>query len=145
MEHAFQYIETHPLMLEHDYPYTAKDGTCKYVKSKGEGKVSGYHDVPRHNAGSLRSAIAIGPVSIAVEADKRVFQQYKTGILKGAACGTKLDHGVLAVGYGSESGENFAIVKNSWGGTWGDKGYLKISTDDNTCGILADPSYPVAG
>jgi len=104
MDYAFQYVETHPLMLEHDYPYTAKDGTCKYVKSKGEGKCSGYHDVSRNNAGALRSAIAIAPVSVAIEADKRVFQLYKSGVLSGTACGTKLDHGVLAVGYGTSGG-----------------------------------------
>merc|ERR1711939_458681 len=107
--------ESHPLMLEHDYPYTARDGTCKYDKSKGHCTVSGYHDVSRNNAGALRSA-----------------------------CGTNLDHGVLAVGYGSEGGQNYAIVKNSWGGSWGDKGYVKIATDNNTCGILKQPSYPTS-
>ena len=144
MDYAFQYIESHPLMLEHDYPYTARDGTCHYDKSKGHCTVSGYHDVSRNNAGALRSAIAIGPVSVAIEADKRAFQLYKTGVLSGSACGTQLDHGVLAVGYGSEGGVNYAIVKNSWGGSWGDKGYVKIATDNNTCGILKEPSYPVS-
>merc|ERR1712167_495972 len=117
-------------MLEHDYPYTARDGTCSYDKSKGHCTVSGYHDVSKNNAGALRSAIAIGPVSIAIEADKRAFQLYKSG--------------VLAVGYGSEGGQNYAIVKNSWGGSWGDKGYVKIATDNNTCGLLKEPSYPVS-
>ena len=73
MDYAFRYIETHPLMQEHDYPYTARDGTCHYDKSKGHGTVAGYKDVSRNNAGALRSAIAMGPVSIAIEADKRAF------------------------------------------------------------------------
>jgi len=144
MDGAFQYAETHPLMLEHDYPYTARNGNCKYDKSKGEGTCSGYHDVSRNSASALRSAIEKQPVSIAIEADKRVFQLYKSGVLSGSACGTNLDHGVLAVGYSSSGGENYAIVKNSWGGSWGNKGYVWIATDNDTCGILRQPSYPNA-
>jgi C1A family cysteine protease len=132
------------LESEHDYPYTAKNGNCSYDKSKGEGTVSGYHDVKRHDAPSLRAAIDKSPVSIAIEADKRVFQLYKSGVLSGSACVTNLDHGVLAVGYGNSGGENYAIVRNSWGGSWGLKGYVWIATDNNTCGILSEPSYPVA-
>merc|ERR1711934_1269948 len=144
MDGAFQYAETHPLMSEHDYPYTARNGNCKYDKSKGEGTVSGYHDVSRNNAGALRAAIDKSPVSIAIEADKRVFQLYKSGVLSGSSCGTNLDHGVVAVGFGNQGGENYAIVKNSWGGSWGDHGYVMIATDNDTCGILRQPSYPVA-
>jgi C1A family cysteine protease len=144
MDYAFQYIETHPLMLEHDYAYTARNGNCQYNKADGHGTVSGYHDVQRQSASALRAAIDKSPVSIAIEADKRVFQLYKSGVLSGSACGTNLDHGVLAVGYGNQGGENYAIVRNSWGGSWGDHGYVMIATDNNTCGILAEPSYPVA-
>jgi len=144
MDYAFKYIETHPLMSEHDYPYTARNGNCKYDKAKGEGTVSGYHDVSRNNAAALRAAIEKSPVSIAIEADKRVFQLYKSGVLSGSACGTNLDHGVVAVGYGASSGQNYAIVRNSWGASWGNHGYVWIATDNNTCGILAEPSYPVA-
>jgi len=104
MDGAFQYAETHPLMMEHDYEYTAKNGNCKYDKSKGHGTCSGYHDVTRNSATALRSAIEKSPVSIAIEADKRVFQLYKSGVLSGSACGTNLDHGVVAVGFGSEGG-----------------------------------------
>lgn len=145
MDYAFQYIETHPLMLEHEYPYTAKNGQCHYDSSKGVGKVTGYKDVQRMNAGALRSAIQVNPVSIAIEADKRAFQLYTGGVLKGKACGTNLDHGVLAVGFAEDGGTKYAIVKNSWGPTWGDSGYVKISTEDNTCGLLQQPSYPVGG
>ena len=71
----------------------------------------------------MKAAVSKGPVSIAVEADKAVFQNYSTGILNSKKCGKKLDHGVLAVGYG----DGYFIVKNSWGASWGDDGYLKIS------------------
>jgi len=144
MDGAFTYAETHPLMYEHDYAYTAKNGNCQYDKSKGHGTCSGYHDVTRNSASALRSAIEKSPVSIAIEADKRVFQLYKSGILSGSACGTNLDHGVIAVGFGAEGGVNFAIVRNSWGASWGDAGYVKIATDNDTCGILRQPSYPMA-
>jgi cathepsin L len=144
MDGAFQYAETHPLMSEHDYAYTARNGNCKYDKSKGEGTCSGYHDVQRNSASALRAAIEKSPVSIAIEADKRVFQLYKSGVLSGSACGTNLDHGVVAVGFGNSGGENYAIVRNSWGGSWGNKGYVWIATDNDTCGILRQPSYPVA-
>merc|ERR1711981_45640 len=144
MDYAFQYIETHPLMSKHDYPYTARNGNCKYNKAKGEGTVSGYHDVQRNSATALRAAIEKSPVSIAIEADRRVFQLYKSGVLSGSACGTNLDHGVAAVGFGNSGGQNYAIVRNSWGGSWGNKGYVWIATDNNTCGILQQPSYPVA-
>jgi len=70
-----------------------------------------------------------------------VFQNYQDGILNSRKCGKKLDHGVLAVGYG----DGYFIVKNSWGASWGDEGYLKISdSPSNICGILSQPSYPIA-
>jgi len=89
----------------------------------------------------MNAALAKGPVSVAVEADKSVFQHYRSGVLTGNTCGTKLDHGVLAVGMGTEDGHDYFLVKNSWGPSWGASGYLKIGTD-NVCGILMDAAYP---
>jgi len=136
MDYAFQYIETHPLMTESEYPYKAKKGTCEYDESKGVGKVKSFKDVAHDGffhkkGGQLKLALQNGPVSVAVEADQMVFQHYKSGVIT-SGCGSKLDHGVLAVGYGTEDGEDFFIVKNSWGPEWGDKGYLKISPKE--CG-----------
>jgi len=82
-----------------------------------------------------------GPVSVAIEADKDVFQKYKSGVITSGSCGTNLDHGVLAVGYGSEDGEDYFLVKNSWGPSWGVEGYVKIG-QNNICGITKDASYP---
>ena len=126
MDYAFRYIETNPLELEADYTYTARKGTCKYDKSKGVGEVKGIKDVSRGSASQLKAALAHGPVSVAIEADKRVFQLYKSGVLTSSECGTRLDHGVLAVGYGTEGGQDYFLVKNSWGASWGDQGYVKI-------------------
>jgi len=145
MDLAFKYIESNPLMLEADYPYTGKHGLfakCNYDASKAVGKVVGYTDVKTDSTGAnLKAALANGPVSVAIEADKTVFQSYTSGVITSSTCGTQLDHGVLAVGYGTENGVDYFLVKNSWGPSWGAEGYVKIGTN-NVCGILAQPSFP---
>merc|ERR1719277_2020003 len=88
-------------------------------------------------APALKSAIQQGPVSVAIEADQMSFQLYNGGTIT-SGCGTNLDHGVLAVGYG----DSYFKVKNSWGASWGMNGYVQISTSGNTCGIHSDASYP---
>merc|ERR1712147_181192 len=140
MDYAFKYIESNPLELESDYPYTARDGSCKYVSSKGVGKVKSYKDVAKDTSGDqLRAALAHGPVSIAIEADQFAFQGYSGGIIT-SGCGTRLDHGGLAVGYGGVGDMQYFLVKNSWGASWGVNGYVKIAP--NQCGITYQPSYP---
>lgn len=137
---AFMYAEEDPLMRESAYPYTAKNGSCQYVKSEGVGGDTGYKGVQAYHTDSLKAAIDKGPVSVAIEADKGVFQMYHSGILDSRECGHNLDHGVLAVGYG----EGYFLVKNSWGASWGDQGYIKISDNQSidVCGILMAPVYP---
>merc|ERR1719305_1537355 len=106
--------------------------------------ITSFKDVTPKNEADLATAVASGPVSVAIEADQRSFQTYKSGTLT-AACGTKLDHGVLAVGYG----DGYWIVKNSWGATWGMDGYIQLGRGtagkEGECGIAAQPSYPIAG
>ena len=92
----------------------------------------------------MKAAIAKAPVSVTIEADTTVFQQYTSGILDSKACGTQLDHAVAAVGYGTEKGTDYYIVRNSWGASWGEEGYLKIAAVDGPgiCGIQMECLYP---
>jgi len=104
MDRAFEYVEKTPLMTEDAYPYTGKHyffSHCKYEEGKGVGHVKSYKDVQPKQADQLRSALENGPVSVAIEADKSAFQLYHGGVITGRGCGTNLDHGVLAVGYGT--------------------------------------------
>merc|ERR1712054_719833 len=88
---------------------------------------------------AMQSAVQQLPISIAIEADQYAFQAYSGGILS-SGCGTSLDHGVLAVGY--NTAQDYWLVKNSWGTSWGDAGYIKISSASNVCGVLSQPVYP---
>jgi C1A family cysteine protease len=144
---AFKYIESNPLTTEANYAYTAKDGTCNSSKvSQGKYGVKNYVDVSRNNPTQLAAAVSQQPVAIAIEADTYSFQSYTGGIYNSDKCGTQLDHAVTVVGYGSESGQDYWIVRNSWGSSWGENGYIRIAKSNTTgagiCGINKQPSYP---
>ena len=95
----------------------------------------------------MKAAVAKQPISVLIEADKSVFQMYRSGIFDSAACGTSLDHATLVVGYGSENGKEFWIMKNSWGATWGENGYMRLAIEPGkgVCGIQMNTLYPTAG
>jgi hypothetical protein len=109
-------------------------------------KTTGGAAVPDNSAFALKAAIADGPVSVAIEADTLVFQFYTSGILNSAQCGTSLDHGVVAIGYGVDTTKGeYYIVRNSWGASWGMKGYINIAGGKDgpgICGIQMEPVYP---
>jgi len=140
MDYAFQWIiKNKGIASEASYPYTARDGQCKTVASVAT--ISGFKDVPANNEGELMKALQSGPVSVAVEADKSVFQFYHDGVLDNKACGTQLDHGITLTGSGTLSGKNYWKVKNSWGASWGKQGYILLVRDKNQCGIAMAASY----
>ena len=149
MDLAFKYAETHPVMTEEQWPYEphSEPFSCwlKYKSSKGVTSVKSYKDVPASNPDQLKAFLMNGPVSVAIEADKAAFQQYTGGVLSGDACGTQLDHGVLAVGWGTDaSAGDYIIVKNSWGPKWGVAGFIKLASaaGKGTCGINQSASQP---
>jgi C1A family cysteine protease len=148
MDNAFTYVvDNKGICSETAYPYTAASGACS-TQCSSVASINGCQDVPPSNQLALREAVAIGPVSIAIEADTRVFQLYSSGVITSTSCGTKLDHGVLIVGYGVENGIKYWLVKNSWSSSWGDNGYVKIQRSDSTndagiCGVALQPSFPI--
>lgn len=149
MDNAFEYAIDNGMCLEDDVPYLAENHRCsEMTPCKIVAKFSKCYDVTPNNQQHLKEAVSHQPVSIAIQADTRVFQFYKSGIIDSDDCGTQLDHGVLIVGYGEDSGQKYWIVKNSWGEDWGESGYVRIARSDETddpgiCGIAMQPSYIV--
>ena len=145
MEGAFKFIIENGPCAASSYPYTAKDGTCHSCSAVAH--ATSCSDVKPNDQLSLKAAVAKQPVAVAIEADTKYFQSYSGGVLTSSSCGTSLDHGVLAVGYGEENGQKYWLVKNSWGTSWGEQGYVKIGRSESTndagiCGIAMDPSFP---
>merc|ERR1712093_220969 len=149
MDNAFKYAEENAICTEKSYPYKAASGTCKASSCTTgipKGGVTGFKDVDKEDLKAMEEAVAQQPVSIAIEADKRIFQMYHSGVLT-ETCGTKLDHGVLVVGYGTLDGTDYWKVRNSWGASYGIDGYVLLQRGtknaEGECGILSGPpSYP---
>ncbi|ETO19354.1 hypothetical protein RFI_17876 [Reticulomyxa filosa] len=136
------------LCTEASYPYTGVGGTCKSSSCGTKyDSPAGYTKVTADDPTALETAAAAGCVSVAIEADQFAFQYYSSGVLTGT-CGTTIDHAVLVVGYGTESGQDYWKVKNSWGTSWGEQGYVLICRNCNAngaegeCGINMYPAYP---
>lgn len=154
MDNAFQYVTSNGgLDTEESYPYHAHQEKCHFNKKTIGSTCSGFVDVSSGDEDALKEAVATnGPVSIAIDATEEKFMLYKDGIFVDDSCSNgqdALNHGVLIVGYGSNSTTagkemDYWIVKNSWGPTWGEQGYVRMARNlNNMCGVATAASYPL--
>jgi cathepsin L len=143
---AFNYVKNNGgLDTEASYPYEARQGLCRFDPAHIGGHCSGHVNIRQGDEDDLLAAAAtVGPVSVAIDASRLSFQFYESGVYYEPLCSsTTLDHGVLVVGYGTLSGEDYWLVKNSWGSSWGERGYIQMARNrNNNCGIATDASYP---
>ena len=150
MDNAFTWIgKSGGVCSESAYPYTSgvtkTAGTCAMQSCSNVAHTASTNhvDVQTNSDNALMTALSQQPVSVAIEADQKAFQLYSTGVFT-AACGTNLDHGVGLVGYGAMSGTDYYILRNSWGASWGEAGYIRMKMGKNLCGITDAASYPQA-
>jgi cathepsin L len=149
MDNAFEYVISNKgITTEASYPYTATGPNTCQSGHNAASKITGYCDVTPNDEAALAAAVAVNPVAVAIEADQSCFQFYSGGVMSDKSCGTQLDHGVLAVGYGVSGGHKYWNVKNSWGTSWGLNGYIMLGKEvsgqsHGVCGIAMQPSYPL--
>lgn len=144
MDNAFKFLETTGLCTEEEYPYTAGGGTAGACKKScaPQVMVTSFVDVPSGKEDKLMQALSQQPVSVAIDAAGLPFQLYHGGVFDTWFCFTSLDHGVAAVGYGTDGGKDYWKVRNSWGSTWGEKGYIRMIRGKDECGVAKQASYP---
>uniref|UniRef100_A0A669D347 Cathepsin L.1 n=1 Tax=Oreochromis niloticus TaxID=8128 RepID=A0A669D347_ORENI len=143
---AFQYIRDNGgVDTEKSYRYEAKDGQCRYRSNSIGAKCNGYVDVSPFEEALMEAVATIGPISVSIDDSRVSFQLYQSGVYDEPWCSNiNLNHAVLAVGYGTENGHDYWLVKNSWGSGWGNKGYIKMTRNKgNQCGIATEASYPL--
>ncbi|CAG9765058.1 unnamed protein product [Ceutorhynchus assimilis] len=140
VQSGLDYVRDHGIATEDAYPYEAYQGSCRagdtVIKS------TGYTEINQNDENDLKNAVgSVGPVSVAMNAD--LLQSYGGGIFADTSCSTAIDHGVLVVGYGTENGQDYWIVKNSWGAGWGESGYFRMAIGHNLCAIAQQACYPI--
>lgn len=150
MDAALRYVRDYGIMSGKDYPYKGEDGTCKASRDKIVTRVRGCMLLPRGNEPLLRVALALtGPIPVAIDASARSFHSYKSGVYDDhTSCSSSarnLNHAVLLVGYGTQkNGPDYWILKNSWGKSWGDNGYIKLARNRrNLCGVASYAVLPL--
>nr|AJF94916.1 cathepsin L7 [Nephilengys cruentata] len=144
---AFEYIvKNGGIDTEVSYPYTAKNGSCHFDKANIGATCTGYLNVPDGDEDALKQAVAtVGPISVIIDACHNTFINYKSGIFDEPKCRTDIpSHAVLVIGYGTENGKDYWLVKNSWGTSWGIDGYIMMARNkNNQCGIASRASFPL--
>lgn len=125
--------------------YMGMNGFCHLNTSQLTARVQSYTNVTSGDEEALKLALfKNGPVAVSIDASHRSFVFYSHGVYYEPACGNTtdaLDHAVLAVGYGTLSGEPYWLIKNSWSTYWGNDGYILMSMKDNNCGVTTDATY----
>jgi len=147
MWNAFKYIQdVGGIMPQSYYPYEGTVGSCRHNKQHREMGVSTFVYIKKGDEEALRNAVQYsGAVSIAYNAGSAAHANYDGGILDAPNCGNTPTHAVTLIGYGTEDGKDYWLLKNSWGDWWGEKGYFRMARGKNMCGIADWASYPVAG
>lgn len=138
-------IRNNGIDSEHFYPYEHQNGVCRYSVKGKAGYCSNFHVLPRGDEKTLQSVVAsVGPVAVAVNAMLPSFHLYRGGVYNDPKCNPNaINHAVLVVGYGTDNGQDYWLVKNSWGASWGDGGYIRIARNkNNACGIATFAVYP---
>jgi len=146
---AFNYvINNGGIDTEESYPYTARNGrTCNFDQANVGASITNFVQVESKSEEALKTATAtVGPISVGIDASHFSFQLYSGGVYHSLLCSqTRLDHGVAVVGYGSDNGKDYWLVKNSWGTSWGMDGYIMMSRNrNNNCGIATMACYAEA-
>jgi cathepsin L len=145
MTQAMTYIISNKgVDTEASYPYTAEDGTCNYNAANSGATLTSYVNVNTGDENDLQVKTYTGPTSVAIDASQSSFQFYSGGVYYEPACSsTQLDHGVLSIGWGTSSGTQYWLVKNSWGTDWGMSGFIMMSRNkNNNCGIATMATLP---
>lgn len=146
MHQAFKYvIDNQGIDSDASYPYTGRQQQCRYNSMNRAANCSDYNFLPEGDEGALKQALAtIGPISVAIDAKRPRFAFYRSGVYDDPSCSQDVNHGVLAVGYGTLNGQDYWLVKNSWGASFGDQGFIRMARNKNDqCGIARYGCYPI--
>ncbi|KAL5274435.1 hypothetical protein ACFFRR_000897 [Megaselia abdita] len=144
---GFQYVvENKGIAAGVRYPYTTTEGECVYSEEKKAAEIKDFVVIPPGDENEMKRVIATkGPIACSVHAELDSFILYKSGIYDDQECNDgELDHSILVVGYGTQNGTDYWIIKNSWSEVWGEKGYMKLPRNKNSfCHIAEECSFPI--
>ncbi|KAL4708926.1 hypothetical protein ACJJTC_014954 [Scirpophaga incertulas] len=147
IDHAFRYIEENGIPTEHDYgQYLELDGVCHVPNMTETFGIKGFSRVTVGNPIAMKATLhQYGPVTVGLYAGRNM-KFYSSGILYDIDCDEEdstPNHGVTVVGYGTRDGTPYWIVRNSWGETWGEDGYMLISAVNDNCKVLGTAFFPI--
>lgn len=146
MTRSFQYvIDNNGIDSDASYPYEEQEGSCRYSVAGRSAMCASYKEIPEGDEAALQEAIdTVGPIAVGVDASQSSFVHYTSGIYFDPSCTHHVTHAMLAVGYGVDNGQEYWLIKNSWGLSWGERGYLRIARNKGDhCGIASFASFPV--